>query len=268
MPRYQTVSRDAAIAYYNAREASSSTTALLPVPDTKGTGAEVTDTEIALAKSLETGKLKGLRGNVLEVTAAPYVYEGLCELPIEVLDDPDYWRYLSFHRLREIVLRVDGEEDTGLPLRSTRETHAPTGLSNIAVMRMYLRGQLIHRTSKSGEKDYSPGSTYFNALAEDGTKQAGDRDVIKSHILKVVFGETPAIACAFLEIGAKDAPLRANAGKSKPLTPDMRKLAKFFTRARNSMGWEVLTDSEAQALADEFRQELEQMLSAQASAQA
>jgi hypothetical protein len=267
MPRYQTVSRDAAIAHYNAREASPSAITPLPVPDMKGTGSAVTDTEIALVKSLETKALEGLGGNALEVAAAPYVYEGLCELPMEVLDDPDYWRYLSFHRLRDIVLRVDGEKGTGLPLRSTRETHAPTGLSNTAVMRMYLRGHLIHRTSKSGERDYSPGSIYFNAVADDGSKQAGDRDVIKSHILKVVFGETPTIACAFLEVGAKDIPLRANAGKSKPLVPDMRKLAKFFTRARNSMGWEVLTDSEAQALAEDFRQELEQMLSARASAQ-
>lgn len=130
------------------------------------------------------------------------VHRALRELPIEVLDDPGFWRYLS---LVDFWWFVAVREAPAIG-RGNVMTYVDGGKECVP-LRMFLRGQAVRL-----DDDY--------ALAEGLPKSA---DFWRSHILRVQTGTAPPLARAFVR-------LQMHTGMvSDRLRPFARRLNRLWT---------------------------------------
>ncbi len=185
----------------------------------------------------------GERNEFEALMAGPF-YEAFRELPTEVLDDPDFWRYLGLGPLRWFTLVCDLEWDKdGVPVlpASSMETGTAAKLREHPVLRTFLRGQMCFNEGASAP--YETASVVGATLKAAGRPFA-DRDVLKSHLIRVQLGGTPALARAFL--------MEVASGELD--TTKTRIFIKYFRRARSTSALELLSDSEARALAAKLSQ--------------
>ena len=180
--------------------------------------------------------------------AAPF-HQALSQLPIPVLDDPDFWRYLGLGPLRWFTLACDLSYSHGDPhlARTSTELTSRADLREHPVLRTYLRGQMVQ--SGPDNDDYSAAMWLGQAaLAANGAW--ADTDALKSHLIRVRVGEAPFMAQAFL--GAASDPYLPT-GSARDGT-GVRSFIKLFRRARPQLVWEIYGQEEAAQLANELRE--------------
>lgn len=130
------------------------------------------------------------------------VHEALCTLPIEILDDQRFWRYLAVRYFGEFIV---WRESKALANGNIAKYFvAGTGVESIP-LRLYLRGQAV----------VSPDGTYELASAVP----AGT-DFWRSHVLRVRTGRSSPLARSFAEMQSKE----------RLATTPLRQLARLINR--------------------------------------
>lgn len=190
------------------------------------------------------GSASASERNEFEAHMAGPIHDALKGLPPEVLDDPDFWRHLGLGPLRWFTLACDlRRDDDGkatLP-RSSMETTTASTLREHPVLRTFLRGQMCLDAESA---DPYADAALMGAAAKQQGGSFADQDVFKSHLIRVLAGNNPDVAKAFLREAAD------------PYMPadEVRRFAKFFRRARTTRALQIMSAPEAAQLARELRQ--------------
>lgn len=182
--------------------------------------------------------------NEFEATYASEIYACLAELPIVVLDDKDFWRWLIVGPLRWYVYACDVSKDGKLP----NESKGLGGESNFRrnpVTRAYFRGRLA---ADVGDPKVS--SRYGEAAAKSRGGAFADKDFLKSHILGVQVGNVPEVAAAFIRESSKP---YLPAGDPAKNELGVRQFVKYFTRLRSEVVWTDYDHEEAERLGRDLR---------------
>lgn len=152
---------------------------------------------------------------------ASAVYPWFSEVPVQILDDRGFWRYLAFrHFWWFIAWRESGPISRGhfmnLVDARTPAEHIP--------LRLYLRAKSINVNGDVALSGQIPNST----------------DFWRSHIVRVRVGSAPALARAFAEAKRDEKLL------STPLsTTTLREVAKQVNRTWSNVRLDLYTESEA-----------------------
>ncbi len=154
------------------------------------------------------------------------VFGPLHELPIEVLDDPGFWRYLAISRFWWFVTWREAE-----PLARGNVLTYVDGRRNTETipLRLYLR---VRAVASSGDVD----------LAKDLKKCA---DFWRSHVTRVRTGSAPELAAAFANM-QKDS-------SSRLATTQLRSFARRLNRLWTNVQLSVYDAEQASAVIEELR---------------
>ena len=183
------------------------------------------------AFAARTDSYTGSDRDALEGELCVSLYEALVEIPIEVLDDPRFWAYLSIDYFWEFISwREQGAfSDDG----SSWLKYVDGRISTESVLpRMFLRIQVL-------------GGTEYAALASAIPKST---DFWRSHVLRVRTGSVPAITRALAESQKTD----------RLTTKPLRILARdYVNRLWTNVVPATYDDDSAKALIQEFRAALD-----------
>lgn len=160
-----------------------------------------------------------------EGRASVELYRALDHVPIEVLDDPGFWRYLSlkyfwdFIQWREAKPFANGNIGKYVNAVSSTESVLP---------RMYLRAKALAGTDQSLAWALNSATDFW-----------------RSHVIRVQTGSAPALAAAFVR-SQRDDHLTTGNG--------LRELAKVLNRSWTNVVLHVYDEDEAAALIGELRE--------------
>jgi len=145
------------------------------------------------------------------------------ELPIEVLDDPTFWAWVSLECFYDFVAwRENLSSEGGNKYYDGRNS------SECVVVRMFHRARLV-----------TPESDLATAIPR-GT------DFWRSHIIRVRTSTAPELSKALVEAQAQD----------RMMTNELRELAKRINRLWTNLSLQDYSIEEARALIDQERSEL------------
>lgn len=174
----------------------------------------------------------GLDADQVEGSAAALLWEALheAEVPVEALDDPTFWSWLSLASLWNFIVwrqpsafaAADGSADRCNKYVDGRLAH------ECVASRMYLRMAALG------------GSEY----ADLASAVPGGTDLWRSHILRVRVGEHPPLVRAIIR-------LQCNPGTRLKTNP-LREFAKDLNRTLTNLVPALLDDAEAADLVDEI----------------
>lgn len=196
-----------------------------------GTGEEI-DLELldVTIEDLKTrylaflGSGEGEQPEVFEGLAAGDLHRALRDLPIDVLDDPGFWRYVSVAKLWWFI----EAREAGPIGRGNHMTYIDGGRPTECVpLRMFLRAQAV----RDGE-DYSLAWSMKNAT-----------DFWRSHVIRVQTGTAPPLARSFASL-QKDVRM--------PSTPELRPFARRLNRLWSNVVLTSLDEDEAATLLQEL----------------
>ena len=194
-----------------------------------GKMVDVTDVE-TVAESVraalaDTGKTDG---DTFEARFAGALHEALSEVPLPVVDDPGFWRFLGLQHFWDFIMwREPGAFESGDPGRYLR--YLDGNLSTECVLlRMYLRGQIALR-----DGSYELAS----ALPASG-------DFWRSHLIRVRTGASPVVAQALIDSQLEN----------RMTTNPLRAYAKRLNRLSTNVLLPVQTDADARAIIEELRE--------------
>jgi hypothetical protein len=172
-----------------------------------------------------------------ESLASASMHSSLAGIPTGVLDDPDFWRFLGLVPFRPLVLHLDGRPDG--TIQKTGREDVP-GLTDHVVRRMFLRGQMHFR---EGETDPYESLAVFGLAGLEAHGRWRERDLTKSHLVRIKIGQTPTLARAFL--GRASDPYMSR--------DPVRLYVKVVTRARRDVAVELYGESDADEFARDQR---------------
>ena len=161
-----------------------------------------------------------------EAEAAPLLHHALCDVDVEVLDDPGFWRFLSldlfwdFIRWREAKAFGRGNYLRYVDGRSSNEC---------VLTRMYLRAAAVGGL---------PFAEYASVLPKA-------TDFWRSHVVRVRTGTAPSLVRAFVDMQRQ---------RRLPTDP-LRQFAKALNRTWSNVVLSIY-DDEAQALVEEIRRQV------------
>lgn len=178
--------------------------------------------EMALATNRELEKVES------EFCGA--VHEALYNLPIEVLDDQRFWRYLAVRYFGEFILWRESNALSGGSI--SKYFVAGSGVDSIP-LRLFLRGQAIRS---------SGGSYNLAKSVQSGT------DFWRSHILRVRTGRATNLARSFADMQSKD----------RLPTGLLRQLAKRINRMWTNVWLTEYNSAECEELIGELREKVEE----------
>jgi len=195
----------------------------------KGSGIDVTAAPLAKMNSEMTAllnstfsgamKKKDSRLDKYEGMAASIVHQNLSDLPIEILADEDFWRYVALISIFEIVAwRHESLGNNNFGLTGGR------GFLRCLPYRMFIRADIAHR--------YSDGANY-NLTSAHGSLV----DQWASHVLAQQYGSVPRLVKVMLE---QFEDLRKRKVK-KPTDID-REIAKELRQVRSIQVFEFFQD--------------------------
>lgn len=162
--------------------------------------------------------------DLLEGQLAGYLHRSLRGLPAQVLDDPGFWRYVTFVDLWPFVVWRETERFDKGPNTYIKYVDAINPTECVAT-RMFLRGHAVR-----DRDDYSL------AVMPKAT------DFYRSHVLRVSVGSAPPVARAF-----------ARQHKTERMATDqLRDFARRLNRHATNLVLPILTDDEAAALIQEL----------------
>lgn len=158
------------------------------------------------------------------------VHEALCDLPIEVLDDQRFWRYLAVRYFGEFIV---WRESKALANGNIAKYFvAGTGVESIP-LRLYLRGQAV----------VSPNGTYELASAVP----AGT-DFWRSHVLRVRTGRSSPLARSLAETQSME----------RLATTPLRQLARLINRMWANVMLTEYGQQDSAKLIEELRAKVEE----------
>lgn len=166
----------------------------------------------------------GDKPEVFEGEAAGALHAALRDLPVEVLDDPGFWRYVSLAKLWWFI-----EDREAAPIgRGNHMTYIDGSHPTECVpLRMFLRAQSI----RDGD-DYSLASSMDNAT-----------DFWRSHVIRVQTGTAPPLARSFASLQAR---------VRMPTTPELRPFARRVNRLWSNVVLGRLDEDEARDVMEEL----------------
>jgi hypothetical protein len=170
------------------------------------------------------GSGEGEQPEVFEGLAAGDLHLALRDLPIEILDDPGFWRYVSVAKLWWFI----EEREAGPIGRGNHMTYIDGGRPTECVpLRMFLRAQAI-----CDGDDYSLASSMKNAT-----------DFWRSHVIRVQTGTAPPLARSFTSLQAR---------VRMPSTPELRPFARRVNRLWSNVVLNRLDEEETTRLMEEL----------------
>jgi len=161
-----------------------------------------------------------------EGESSPSVFQALAHLPVEALDDPGFWRWVSVTELwwlamwREIQSFRKGWESFRIYVDGKR-------FSECVALRMFLRGQLM---TEAGDPSLA-------GAVSDGT------DFWRSHILRVKTSYQPLVAAGLVRQQVA----------SRMMVEELRDYAKRLNRLSSNVLLDMYDRAEAEALLRELR---------------
>ena len=163
----------------------------------------------------------------VEGRAAPYLYSALADIPVEVLDDQGFWRYLSLTYFWDFI---EWRERKPFLNRNHMKYLDGESSTEAVLPRMYLRVAAL-------------GGFEYAELAS--TVRRGV-DLWRSHVLRVRTGTAPALTRALIRYQERNQ-LNRDA---------IRELAKRLTRMWTNTVLHIYDDSEAETLLVELGYDL------------
>jgi len=172
---------------------------------------------------------KGSKGAAIQLEAemAGRLHSSLCQIDVAILQDEDFWRYLSLFPFRWYLLAREPEmqpQDFGGTAPKLDESgevvrFGKTNLKTQLLLRTYLWGKCA-----LDENSSTPWSPYSRAtsIGPDGPSVT---DIWHSHIIRVQLGQMTEAAHAFVDVSA-EAPLT---------TSESRQLEKLLTRMKHNV---------------------------------
>jgi len=162
----------------------------------------------------------------VEGEVAGRLYEALGRLPIEVLDDPGFWRYLSIAHFFEYVRwRESGAfEKDYTKFRDYIDGKKP---AECVVLRGFLRGRIAAEAGDASLATAVPKAT----------------DLWRSHIVRVRTGFSPEIAGSLI---------REQANR-RMVTDELREVAKRLKRMHSNLVLSLYPPDEARVLVSSLR---------------
>jgi len=159
----------------------------------------------------------------LEGRAASDFYHALRHVPIEVLDDPGFWRYLSIALFWDFIAWREEE-----PFESGNYLKYVNGRSNTEAVlnRMYMRAKAV------GEEHLH----LANALEKSA-------DFWRSHIIRVRTGTAPPLARSFVRMQRDD----------RLMTSQLRHFARELNRNWSNIELHLYDDEAASELLSDLR---------------
>jgi len=156
------------------------------------------------------------------------VYLVLRELPIEALDDPGFWRYLSVVYFWDFIAWREKE-----PFENGNHMKYINGRAKTEAVlnRMYLRAKAV-----------GSGHTELAGVLERSA------DFWRSHVIRVSTGSAPALTRSFVRMQAND----------RLMTDPLREFAKAINRTWSNIQLHMYDDAEAERLLNELRARLDQ----------
>jgi hypothetical protein len=193
----------------------------------KGAGEDfdeqgVNNLTVVLRRELEVWK--GGK-DAFEGRIATRIHQELKDIPIPVLDDPSFWRYLS---LKYFWWYAEWRESGSFKIGGNYMAYTNAKNPNNSIpLRIYLRGQIA---AQAGDENLC-------------TATHQSTDFWRSHITRVKNWRYPSIAKAFIETHAE------NHMKTSPL----REFAKSLGRRRANIVFTHYTDKEASDVVEDLR---------------
>lgn len=174
----------------------------------------------------ETESGKSPKGEEFEGRFAGPVHHSLRDLPIETLDDPGFWRYLSLRYFWWFIVEREG----GAVARGNVMTYVDGGLECVP-FRMFLRAQSI----RDGD-DYSLASSIPAAA-----------DFWRSHVLRVRTGMTPQLARSFTRLQVE----------TRMPSTSVRPFAKKINRLWSNIVFDIWSEDDCDKLMRELYEEVD-----------
>lgn len=163
----------------------------------------------------------------LEGHLAGILYQALHPIPVSILDDPRFWRYLSLRYFWNFIeWREAGAFGRGNHMKYIDGENS----AECVLTRMYLRVQAL-------------GGMEYAHLAEVLPKST---DFWRSHVLRTRTATAPAVTRALVKM-QRDRRLS---------TPDIRALAKALNRTWTNVVLNLYSEEEAQKLIEELRSDV------------
>lgn len=167
--------------------------------------------------------------DLFEGRASAMLHAALAHVPLSVLDDPGFWRYVGAVHLWELVVwRHAATYDKGWP--AFRKYVDATNATECVAIRMFLRGRIA-------EVD---GDYVLASVVERGA------DLWRSHIGRVNIGYSPMLSRELVRQVAEH-----SIG-----TDTLRQLAKAITRYQSNVVLGLYDEDQAEVLLDGLRSEL------------
>jgi hypothetical protein len=205
----------------------------------EGSGEDLDLSAVAdLGEELEAALEQHLEGSHasdpdhFEGLASIQIHQKLANFPVEVLDNPGFWRFLTleyfwvFTHWRERGAFASGDSGKWMPYVDATKS------SECVPLRAYLRGQIA----------YVAGDYALASAVEEAT------DFWRSHIVRVRTWSTPTIARALIETHSE----------RHMTTEPLRSLARRINRRRSSVVLHGYSDTEAHAAIAELRNAVEE----------
>lgn len=174
---------------------------------------KVLDTDFSVDKDQFEGKV------------AAKLYNALEGVPIEVLDDPGFWRYLSIEYFWPFISWRERE-----PFENGNYVKYLSGRSNTEAVlpRMYLRAKSVgsHHTQLAG-------------VLKEST------DFWRSHVLRVRTGSAPALTRSFVRMQAND----------RLMTDPLRDFARGLNRVWSNIQLHLYDEDQSEELLRKIREE-------------
>ena len=162
-------------------------------------------------------------------------YRQLVQLPPEVLNDLDFWRYIACSHLSDFVVWRDGSEALPASRAGFGAGKSAAAFQDCVPYRMFRRGQIACLAKV-------PGKTPLQIAKIPGT------DLWRSHVLRVRIGNAPTAAATFL--------LTADGYRNRNVssTEISREAAKLVKRLRSNLLMDYLDSDECRDVIEpEFR---------------
>lgn len=231
--RYPTLSKSQVAELAPARLATGTSDAEIAVT-WSGDGDEIQLEPIAeLAASLRVALAEFVAGpdrtdrDLFEGLASGRLHSTLYELPLLVLDDPGFWRYLALVYFWDLIVWRESATFETAELARYRQYIDATNPSESVLLRMFLRGQI--------------------ALEDGGYELASailrGTDFWRSHILRVRTSSAPVMSRALVREQVAD----------RMGTKELRAFARRLNRIRSNLVFDVYDDAEAATLLAELR---------------
>jgi hypothetical protein len=166
--------------------------------------------------------------DLFEGRASGLLHHALRDVPVQILDDPGFWRYITLGHFWPLTYwREQQTFDAGDPGKYSKYVDGYR-TTECVVSRMYLRAQAVNE-----DGDY--------ALAGSIPKGA---DFWRSHVLRVSVGAVPVVAREFARQQAQD----------RMTTTELRPYARRLNRMATNVVLPLLDGSDASTLLGELRE--------------